>query len=180
MQELRFVLASILMLGLAIPGVALADDDNDNDGKRCSIIGSWFGIVDRDNPTLTGVAWTTMGKSENRGTNLLDQVNTPDPTLGGLIPGAVRTSPLRGNWLRTGKRTFVYTLTGYGVDAANNMVGIVKFRGDVDMTRDCQFGYVTAKVDIYYPPNSPFADNPDVPDLQFPGQWGRKTHVELP
>ena len=177
MQKLRYVLAGILMLGLAIPMVTLADDD-DGDGKRCSQIGTWFGVADPDDLTLTGVMYTTMGKSENYGTNILEQPNG-DPTLGGFFPTAVRASPLRGNWERTGKRTFVFTLMGYGVDALNQMVGIVRFRGDVTQTPDCQFEYVTAMVDIYYPPMSPFYDDPFA-TVPFPGQWAHRTHVQMP
>ena len=117
--------------------------------------------------------------SENRGTNILEQVNNPDPTLGGVFPGAVKTSSLRGNWQRTGKRTFVYTLMGYGVDAENNMVGIVRFKGDVTHTRNCQFEYITAAVEIYYPWMSPFDDDPFL-TIPFPGQWGKRAQVELP
>ncbi len=178
MKKLRYVLAAILTLGLAFPGVALADDDDDSDsdGRRCSQIGTWLGIVDRDDPTLTGAMWTTMGKTENRGTNLLQQVNNPDPTLGGFFPTGVRTSMFRGNWFRTGKRTFLYTLTGYVVDDMNMMVGIVRFRGDVTQSRDCQYEYVTAMVDVWYPPASPFRDDPFA-SFPFLSQWGKRAHV---
>ena len=167
-----------LILGLAIPAVTLADDDGDGDGKRCSQIGTWFGVVDPADLTLTGVMYTTMGKSENYGTNILEQPNG-DPTLGGLCAGAVRSSPLRGNWERTGKRTFAFTLMGFGVDDLNQMVCIVKFNGDVTQTPDCQFEYVTAMVDFYYPPMSPFVDEPFIA-VPFPGQWAHRIQVEMP
>lgn len=176
MRTLRYVLAGILMLGLAIPGVALADDDDDSDGRRCSQIGTWFGVASPDDTTLTGVFYTAIGKSEKRGTNILEQANV-DATLGGFFPTAARTSSLRGNWHRTGKRTFVYTLMGYAVDAANQMVGIVRFRGDVTQTRDCQFEFITAMVDVYYPHMDPFRDEPYV-TFPFPGQWGKRAQVE--
>ena len=180
MKKLRYVLAAILTLGLAFPGVALADDDDDSDsdsdGRRCSQIGTYFGIVSPEFPVLTGVTWSAMGNSENYGTNLLNWANNPNPTMGGLFPGAVRTSWLRGNWERTGKRTFVYTLMGYSVDVDNNMVGIVRFRGDVEHTPDCQHEYITSMVDIWYPPMSPFKDDP-VMSFPFGGQWGKRVNV---
>lgn len=180
MKKLRYVLAGILMLGLAIPAMTLADDDDDSDrGRRCSQIGTWFGVNAPDDTTLTGVAWSTMGKSENRGSNILDQVNNPDPTLFGRFPTAVRTSMFRGNWVRTGRRTFDYTLTGYVVDKYNVMVGIVRFRGDVTQTRNCQYEYVTAMVDIWDAPASPFTDEPRE-SFPFLSQWGKRAHVELP
>ncbi len=183
MRKLRYVLAGILMLGLAFPVMALADDDSDSDsdrgGKRCSQIGTYFGVVSPDNPILTGVTWSATGNSENYGINLLNFENNPDPTMGGFFPTADRTSWLRGNWERTGKRTFVYTLLGYAVDADNNMVGIVRFRGDVTHTRDCQYEFITSMVDIYFPPMSPFKDDPVV-SFPYPGQWGKRTDVVLP
>ena len=93
MHKLRYVLAGILMLGLAFPAVTSANGDDDDDGKRCSQIGTWFGVVSPDDLTLTGVMWSTMGKSENYGINILEQPNG-DPTLGGFCPAAVRSSPL--------------------------------------------------------------------------------------
>ncbi len=182
MRKLRYVLAGILMLGLAFPVMTLADDDDDSDRRRCSNIGTWFGVVGPEDSTLTGVFWTVIGKSENYGTNIVEQLNRPTPSILDLFPGAVQTSSVRGDWHRTSNTTFAYTMTGYSVDVDGNMVGIVKFKGNVEMYDDCEFAYVTAKVDIYYPPNSPFADNdnPDIPDFPFPGQWARRTHVELP
>ncbi len=179
MKKLRYVLAGMLMLGLAIPAVTLADDDDDSDKRRrCSSIGPWLGVVSPDNPIFTGVMWTEMGKSEKRGTIVVEQLNNPDPTLGGLFPDAVRTSTFRGNWHRIGNRKFVYTLTGYAVDLANQIVGIVKFKGDATLTRDCQYEYVTAMHDLYYPWMSPFDDDPFM-TISFPDQWGRRAHVEL-
>jgi hypothetical protein len=72
----------------------------------------------------------------------------------------------------------VYTLLGYGVDADNQMVGIVKFSGNITQTRNCQFEFITAMVDVYYPHMDPFKDDPFA-TFPFPGQWGRRTHVEL-
>ena len=178
MHKLRYVLAGILMLGLAIPVVTSANGDGDDDGKRCSQIGTWFGVVSPDDLTLTGVMYSAMGKSENYGINILEQPNG-DPTLGGFCPAAVRSSPLRGNWERTGKRTFVYNLMGYGVDDLNQMVCIVRLYGDVTQTPDCQFEYITAIAEVYYPPMSPFVDEPAV-TFPFPSQWGHRAHVELP
>jgi len=178
MRMLRYVLAGILMLGLAIPGVALADNDDDSDkGRRCSNIGTWFGVNSPEDTRLTGVFWTVIGKSEHYGTNIVEQLNNPDPTIGGLIPGAVKASSLRGDWYRTGKRTFAYTMMGYGVDVDNMLVGTVKFRGDVTLYYDCEFAYVTAMLDIYYPNTSPFDDDPDV-TIPFFSQWGKRTQVE--
>ena len=179
MKKLRYVLASILMLGLAIPGVSLADNDDDSDRRRCSNIGTWFGVADVDAPIPTGVFWTVMGKSEKTGINILEFPNIPDPTLGGFFETAVKTSALRGTWDRVSNNSFLYTATGFALDESNTMVGIMRFRGDVTLYRRCQFAYVTTKIDIYYPGMSPFTDDPFW-TIPFDPLWGRRAYVELP
>ena len=63
-QKLRCVLASILMLGPAIPGAVLADNDDDGDRRRCSNIGTWFGVAGLDDSTPTGPSWTVPYPSQ--------------------------------------------------------------------------------------------------------------------
>ena len=179
MQRLRCVLASMLMLGLAIPGAVLADDDRGEDSRRCSNIGTWFGVAGLDDSTPTGPFWTVIGISKNHGTNILEFPNNPDPTLGGFFPEAVKTTALRGNWDRTGNTTFVYTSMGFALNEFNQMVGIARFRGDVTLHRDCQFANVTAVIDIFYPGMNPFEDDP-FRTVPYPSQWGRRAYVELP
>ena len=179
MKKLRYVLASVLMLGLAIPGVALADDDDDSDrGKRCSNIGTFFGIVSPENKYLTGWMTSVTGKSENHGTNILEFPNY-DPTLGGSFDKAVRLSTMRGNWYRTGKRTFVYTMMGYAVDVDNQPVYISKVYGDATHTKDCQFEYITTTLEIFLPFMSPFNDGAFHTEVLEP-HWGHRAYVDLP
>jgi hypothetical protein len=52
-----------------------------------------------------------------------------DVTLGGLLPGAVRYSTAQGEAVRTGPRSFDYTLHFWGLDAANRRVSLVVSSG---------------------------------------------------
>ncbi len=176
MRTLRYVLASILMLGLAIPGVALADNDDDSDGRRCSNLGTWFGVVGPEDTTFTGWVVTVTGKSKNHGTNNFEFPYL-DPTFGGTFDVA-RISSMRGNWERTGKNTFIYTFTGFAVNAENKPVYIAKVSGDVEIMPGCQFEYITAMVELFYPWVNPLEGDWFYRVEQEP-HWGYRAFVDL-
>jgi hypothetical protein len=52
-----------------------------------------------------------------------------DVTLGGLLPTAVRYSTAQGEAIRTGPRSFDYTLHFWGLDSANRRVSLVVSSG---------------------------------------------------
>lgn len=52
-----------------------------------------------------------------------------DVTLGGLLPTAVRYTTAQGEAIRTGPRSFDYTLHFWGVDIANRRVSLVVSSG---------------------------------------------------
>lgn len=176
MRTLRYVLAGILMLGLAIPGVALADNDGDSYRKGCSILGTWFGIESLDDRSFNGWVVTVTGKSENRGTNNLEYP-TFDPTLGDAVPNAVRLSSFRGTWERTGGRTFAYNFTGFAVDVANEPVYIMKVHGDVTIQPGCQFEHITATSELYWPWVNPFEGDWFQQDVLEP-EWGYRAFID--
>ena len=176
MKKLRYVLAGILMLGLAFPAVTLADDDDDSDGRGCSNIGTWFGVIGPDDTTFTGWMTTVTGKSNNRGTNIFEYPYL-DPTFGGAFD-AVRISSMRGNWERTGKRTFIYSFTGFAVDAENKPVYIAKVSGDVEIMPGCQFEYITATVELYHPLVNPLEGDWFHQEVQE-DHWGYRAFVDL-
>lgn len=154
----RYMLAGILMLGLAIPGAALAG----NGKQGCSLQGSWFGVAGLEDKTLTGWMVTVTGKSEKRGTNNFEYA-TFDPTLFNNFPSAVRLSTMRGNWERTGGNTFVYTFTGIALDADNLPVWIGKVSGNITLSADCNFETITATLFVFLPSVSPFDGDPLFP-----------------
>jgi hypothetical protein len=145
----RHIFACVLLLGLAIPGAANAGG--------CSLLGSWFGVDNLEDKTLTGWMVTVTGKSESRGNNNFEYSNF-DPTFFGYFPTAVRISSSVGTWKRTGGSTFEYTFIGYSIDALNQIVGISKASGEISLSEDCNAETLTAIVSLYDPATSPFTD----------------------
>jgi hypothetical protein len=159
--NLRRVLFSSIMLCMAIPGLAVADDGPKagDEPKNCSFQGTWFGVTSPEILTLTGWVVTVEGKSHDAGTNNLE-FPTFDPTLGIQTPpfsAAVRISTLRGAWERTGRNTFAYSFMGFGLDSSNHPVYIAKVNGTIELSGDCGTEAITASMSVYFPANvSPF------------------------
>lgn len=173
---IRGALLVVLLLGFAIPGVALADDG----GKGCSNLGTWFGVMGPGDTRLTGFSATVTGKSNNEGTNHFSYPNF-DPTFGLDVPPfslAVSTTDFRGNWVRTGGNTFDYTFMGFALDAANAPVYIAKVSGQVALIDDCQYQYITAVMEVFLPSMSPFHMEPIavIPLGEF---YGYRASVDL-
>jgi hypothetical protein len=153
--SLRRVLMSVLVVCLAVPGLAVASDGPAN----CSFQGTWFGVTSPTDLTLTGWMVTVEGKSHDTGTNNLEYP-TFDPTLGGAFP-ADRISTLRGAWERTGRNTFAYSFMGFALDSANVPVYIAKVNGTIKLSPDCGTETITASLSVYYPASvSPFDGAP--------------------
>ena len=171
-RSFRNVLACVLMLGFAIPGAAIAGDARNG----CSLLGSWFGVDSLVDKNLTGWMVTVTGKSENQGTNNFEYPNF-DPTFFGNFPTAVRLSSSVGAWQRTGGNTFEYSFIGFAMDVAGQIVGISKAVGEISLSDNCNAETLTAIVDLYYPPNSPFTDSPDN-QLDFGGLYGYRVQLD--
>lgn len=167
----RSIVACVLMLGLAIPGAAIAG----NAGKGCTLQGTWFGVVSPDDTTLTGWMVTVAGKSANEGTNNLEYPNF-DPTFGGMFPTAARLSTLRGAWERTGGNTFAYTMIGIAVDEFNVPVWIGKLSGDTTLSSDCKSEFITATLEVFAPDQSPFDDVGFA--VPLPDHYGYRAYVD--
>jgi hypothetical protein len=186
------VLLGILMLGLMIPGVALAGGG----GKGCSNIGTWFGVApfppDQMPPPsvvippppwdvtyLTGWVASALGKSNNKGTNIFEYP-TFDATLKGAFPLATRLGSMRGNWKRTGRNTFDYTFMGFAFDASNAPVYIAKVSGQVTLFRKCQYQYTTAVIEVFLPSMNPFDDSGPIAMESLGEFYGYRAKVDLP
>ncbi|MGI9236458.1 MAG: hypothetical protein ACR2QZ_03635 [Woeseiaceae bacterium] len=194
---IRGALLSILLLGITIPGVALAGGG----GKGCSNIGTWFGVapfpLDPTSPPvelppppwddkyLTGWSVSVMGKSNNKGTNHFEYP-VFDPTLAILglndtppFSDAVRIGSMRGNWKRTGGNTFDYTFMGFAFDASSMPVYIAKISGQVVLVERCRYQYTTAIMEVFRPWMRPFQDDPEweIPLGEF---YGYRAKVDLP
>ena len=87
-----------------------------------------------------------------------------DVTLGGLLPTAVRYSTAQGEAIRTGPRSFDYTLHFWGLDSANARVSLVVSSGaKVFREGDCgAYDTVGGTLAVYLPGQD--ADGDGFPD----------------
>ena len=175
---MRKALLGFLLLGFIVPGAALAGGAD----KGCSNIGTWFGIAGPDDMTHTGFIASVMGKSNNRGINILEYPNY-DPSLGideEPFKSAVRITDSHGNWVRTGGNTFDYTFSGFALNAANEPVYISKISGQVLLYGDCQYQYITAILEVFLPFMDPRHDEPIVPPINLGEFYAYRAKVDLP
>lgn len=156
----RFVVSSILVLGLAIPGAAFAGDA----GKGCSIQGTWFGVDNLENLQPAGWVVTATGRSNDHGINVLE-FPTFDMTFDGNFDQVVDTSSIRGVWRRAGGNVFAYSFSAIGVDADDNLVYTTRISGTSTISDDCMFETITAYMEIFLVGQSMFKDDPF---MEFP------------
>lgn len=185
-NTVRSSLVAILMLALAIPSVASAGWFS----WGCRYQGTWFGVMGPEDTTLAGWMVTVEGRSSFYGTNNLEYTAPVlDPRLpipgtdAFLFPEAVQTSTNRGNWMRTGYNRFVYTTTGFGLDASRNPLYVAKVSGNITLSEDCNSDVITTTVEIFPVVNgiipNPFTAMPTY-TLPFPDQYAYRAFVDLP
>ena len=160
---IRSALLGILLLGFAMPGVAMADHKD----KGCSNLGTFFGVFGPDDTRLMGFAGTVTGNSEKMGTNSFE-FPTFDPSFAGVpelegkepFVSAAYIGTLRGDWKRIGKSRFAYTFMGFAYNADGIPVYIAKVSGQTQHFNHCQFEHITAVMKVYLPWMSPFYGDP--------------------
>lgn len=157
---LRFVISSILVLGLAIPGAAFAGDA----GKGCSMQGTWFGVDSLENLQPTGWVVTATGRSDHHGVNVLE-FPTFDFTFGGAFSDVVDVSANRGVWRRLSGNRFAYSFSAIAVDANHNLVYTARVGGTSTISDNCMFETITAYLEIFVAGQSMFKDTPY---MEFP------------
>jgi hypothetical protein len=151
---LRSLVSSILLLGLATSGAAIAGDA----GKGCQIQGTWFGVNNLDDKLLAGWVVTATGKSANHGVNVFE-FPTYDLTFGGTY-SVVDGSANRGVWKRINGNTFEYSFMTILVDEERAPVYYLRVSGQSTLSADCMSETITAVMDFYLPNMSPFEDPP--------------------
>jgi hypothetical protein len=126
--------------------------------ESCDLHGTWIGEVD---PAAGGGKFfvTYHGRTRTEGTTELQFLDIP-ADLDGLFPLAERYSATKGVWKRTGRRTFVYTLVTYAVDANNTTYYSVENNGTLTVSEDCQSGVVEAYIEYILPDGTPFFCTP--------------------
>jgi hypothetical protein len=104
------------------PNAQSSSDNPSPDGKVCRLEGTFIlegagGVHVLDQALSLDLA--------NEHVALHHDLADYDATLGGLFPTAVRYSTAQGEAIRTGPRSFDYTLLYWGLDAANRRVSMV-------------------------------------------------------
>lgn len=188
----RSTLVAILMLGLTIPSIASASFFN----WGCRYQGTWFGVMAEDNPALAGWMVTAEGRSYWHGTNNLEWTNyifdprlpMPDPmdpdSFVFAFETAVNATTMRGNWMRTGYNTFVYTTTGFGIDANRMPVYVAKMSGTITLSDDCSSDVITATMEVFPVDENGVIPNPFIPSMgiqvDIPDVYAHRVFVDLP
>ncbi|MDJ0813372.1 MAG: hypothetical protein QNJ23_06570 [Woeseiaceae bacterium] len=187
-RVVRSTIVAILMLGLAIPGVASAGFFN----WGCKYQGTWFGVVSEDIPALAGWMVTVEGGSYFYGTNNLESTfpafdpRLPNPMAPGtfVFEDAVALSTMRGNWMRTGFNTFIYTTTGFGLDANGVPLYVAQLNGNITLSEDCQRDVITGTLKVFVPASmkNPFvgSPDPDLPLITLPPMHAIRAFINLP
>lgn len=93
-----------------------------------------------------------------------------DATLGRHFPTVVTFSNTVGTWVRTGRRTFEYTMITYGLDEMGQPVYIAKNSGHSELSGNCDYQEVSdSAITLYDPSQDPFGEDPPafgcIPDL---------------
>lgn len=128
-----------------------------NGNGVCRLDGAWLGFS-----PAWGVTWTVVYDSDSHWTGpILLQFVGGDPTLGGFFP-TTSLSRTTGTWVRTGKRTFNYTMIHYGLaDGGQEPVFVAKLSGSVVITGQCdQLEVTNGSLALYDLTQDPFGDEP--------------------
>ncbi len=128
-----------------------------NGNGVCTSDGAWLGT----SPAF-GMSWTVVFYSDSHWTGPMSlQFIGGDPTFGGFFP-ATSLSRTTGTWVRTGHRTFDYTMIHYGLaEGGQEPVFIMKSSGSVVITGQCDYMEVTnGSLALYDPTQDPFGDEP--------------------
>lgn len=123
----------------------------------CTLDGAWFGVT-----PYWGLTWTSVYDSDSHWTGPLSLMFIGgDPTLGGAFPDVVSLSGTTGTWVRTGRRTFEYTMIHWGLgEGGQQPIFIMKASGSVVVSGECDELEVTNhSLAFYEPTQDPFGDD---------------------
>lgn len=176
------VLSIVTCLAL-LAAPALAGDTEgaggDNNGQGvCDLDGAWFGVS-----PAWGLTWTVVYDSDSHWTGPLSlRFIGGDPTLGGYFPDVTSLSGSTGTWVRTGRRTFDYTMIHFALaDGGQQPVFLAKNTGTVVVTGACDGLDITSHtLALYDPTQDPFDDEPFLCIADGSSSTARRIPVEPP
>ncbi len=147
---------------VAVPSAAAQEGQG---SMGCSNIGTWATAPGPVESELVNPAWmnTTTGQSSSSGTMVTDVPHWPNITLMPLppqtgdpaFPNAVRMTPLRGVWERTGGNTFAFTQVGWALDAKGDAVYVVRNSGSGIVTEGCNTETIKSSLQFFLPDGTP-------------------------
>ena len=159
----QFALCVIGCAALIAAPVLAGDEDGgglggNNGNGVCTLDGAWFGVT-----PYWGLTWAVVYDSDSHSTGPLSlRFIGGDPTLGGFFPDVTSLSGTTGTWVRTGRRTFEYTMIHYGLaDGGQQPVFLLKTSGSVVVSGRCDHLDITNySLAFYDPTQDPFGDEP--------------------
>ncbi len=174
------VMVMVCAMLVASPGLCGDGPGGGNGQGVCRNDGAWLGV----SPAWEMMQWTVVYDSDSHWTGPLTlHFIGGDPTFGGNFSTAVAFSDTVGTWVRTGRRTFQYTMITYGLDALGQPVFIAKNSGSSELSQGCNHQEVfDSAISIYDPTQDPFSDDPPAygchPDPSVHTAW--RMHVDPP
>jgi hypothetical protein len=136
-------------------------DENDGPGTGqgqgvCRTDGAWIGSA----PDF-GIDFTAVYDANSHWSGTVDLTWIGgDPTFLGFFPDAVAFSAAKGEWRRTGRRTFDYTMVSYGLNADGQPLYIAKNSGWKQLLQGCRSAEIEGAIELYAPDQDPFGDDP--------------------
>lgn len=182
MKSLKFLCGmSVMVCAMLVASPALCGDDfgGGNGQGVCRTDGAWLG----ESPAW-GMQWTVVFDSDSHWTGSYKlRFIGGDPTMGGFFPTAVAFSDTVGTWIRTGRRTFQWTMITYGLDALGQPVIILKNSGYNEVSQGCDYQEMfDSAISIYDPAQDPFGEDPPaygcIPDPSL--HTASRMHVDPP
>jgi predicted ester cyclase len=126
------------------------------------LAGTWFGVNSHGHAILLTI--TQSGPDSDRFAASLDI--THDPGFGGLFPGTIAATNMRGTYVRAGLNTYAFTVMSYGLaepaegESARQVVYIQVVSGQLTMTDEDTLASDLYTAALYAPEQDPFGDEP--------------------
>ncbi|MHC4519796.1 MAG: ester cyclase, partial [Planctomycetota bacterium] len=124
--------------------------------------GTWFGTNSHGHAIVLTI--TPLGPENDRFVCALDIAH--DPSFGGMFPGTIAATNMRGMYVKTGLNTYDFTIMSYGLaepaegEAARQVVYIQVVSGQFILTDENTFASDLYTAALYAPDQDPFGDEP--------------------
>jgi steroid delta-isomerase-like uncharacterized protein len=124
------------------------------------LAGAWFGANSLGHAIVLNIM--PLGPDNDRFVCAVDIAH--DPSFGGMFPGTIATTNMRGMYVKTRLNTYAFTIMSYGLaepaegEAARQVVYIQVVSGQFIMTDENTFASDLYTAALYAPDQDPFGD----------------------